>query len=77
MKRKEKSDVRKVAQYDPNTGKLLAVYPSIKEAAESIYHANPAHICACCKGRLKTAYGFAWRYHKGDNCGKGFTQSDA
>lgn len=60
--------MKRVAQYDSATGELLTVFPSITAAAESIYGANPAHICACCKGRLKTAYGYVWRYHraKGD-----------
>lgn len=23
---------------------------------------NPSNVCSCCKGQLKTAYGFVWRY---------------
>ena len=25
-------------------------------------NAAPSHICECCRGRLKTAYGFSWSY---------------
>ena len=56
--------MKRVAQYDPESGKLLAVFPSIKAAAESIYGGSPSDICQCCKGRGKTAYGYVWRYHK-------------
>lgn len=27
-------------------------------------NAAPSHICECCRGRLKTAYGFTWEYVK-------------
>jgi hypothetical protein len=37
------------------------VFESIKEANVK-YGFNVANICACCKGRLKSANGFHWRY---------------
>lgn len=55
--------MKRVAQYDPETGELLAVYPSLEAAAKAVYRGRPSNICACCKGRLKTAYGYVWRYY--------------
>lgn len=37
------------------------VFESIKEANVK-YGFNVANICACCKGRLKSANGFHWKY---------------
>ena len=37
------------------------VFDSIKEASVK-YVINIANICACCKGRIKSAGGYHWRY---------------
>ena len=29
-------------------------------------NASPSHICECCRGRLKTAYGYSWEYAEED-----------
>ena len=48
-----------VAQYDLE-GNFIKEYSSAAEAArENGYRADV--ICWCCKGKLKTAYGFIWR----------------
>lgn len=52
-----------VMQYAKD-GTFIKEFPSIREAAESIGKYG-ADLTSCCKGKLKTAYGFIWRY-KGD-----------
>ena len=42
-------------------GKFIAEYPSIMEA-ERQTGCHYQSICACCKGRLKSAGGFIWKY---------------
>ena len=55
----------KVAKYDLQ-GKFLEMYNSISEAARSIDSTNCSSISACCRGRLKTAGGYMWRYVEND-----------
>lgn len=56
---------KRTAQYDPETGELLAVFPSQTAAAQSIPgEASPAKINECCRGRAKTAYGYKWGYYR-------------
>ena len=52
--------MKRVAQYDTD-GNLIAIYESMKEAAEAVsgYQSN---ITFACNGQRKTAYGFVWRY---------------
>lgn len=52
--------LKKVQQYDKSNS-LLNTYSSIKEASE-ITGINSSSICGCCKGRLKSAGGFVWKY---------------
>ncbi|MCM3387201.1 zinc-ribbon domain-containing protein [Ureibacillus chungkukjangi] len=42
--------------------KYIGEYPSITEAAKSLGKTSISGISACCKGGLKTAYGFIWMY---------------
>lgn len=56
--------MKRVAQYDPDSGALLAVFPSITAAAAAIFRAFPSNICACCRGRVPSAYGYMWRYYR-------------
>lgn len=54
-----------VARYDRDTGELLEVYPSLKDAAKAMYGKeknNQSAICHVCRGRHPTACGFVWRY---------------
>ena len=40
-------------------------FPSMRAAAASLHLQNPraeSHISDCCSGRIKTAYGYMWRY---------------
>lgn len=49
-----------VAQYDKNSGELVAVWKSAREAARQLGY-NQSNISDCCNGRYKSAYGFVWR----------------
>lgn len=49
-----------ILQYTLN-GDFIAEHKSMHEAAKSI-NANAGHICDCCLGNRKWAYGFFWRY---------------
>lgn len=49
-----------VLQYDLNDN-LVKEYPSIRQVERETGFANQ-HISACCKGKLKQAYGYIWKY---------------
>lgn len=59
---------RKVRQIDPNTGKEVKIWPSIKEAGESLsrskYPDNPIWKCLHGLRAYNTAYGYRWEYVK-------------
>ena len=54
---------RRVIKIDPVTNKVLAVFPSMKEAAESI-GVCPVNIYDCANGHQKTSGGYRWEYLK-------------
>ena len=56
---KEKQNIP-VLQYTLN-GEFIAEYASMHIAAEAI-NADAGHICDCCIGNRRKAYGFFWRY---------------
>ena len=43
------------------SGDLIREWPSTKEIERQLGY-NNANISACCRGKLKTAYGFRWEY---------------
>lgn len=49
-----------VYRIDRKTGKSV-MFNSAKEAAEAI-NGKPSNITACCRGSIRTAYGFEWCY---------------
>lgn len=55
--RKAKS--KKVCQVDINTGVILAIYPSVKEATRET---GITHISEVCLGKNKSAGGYKWQY---------------
>ena len=59
---KVKSTTRKVAQLDKDTEEVLNTFNSLAEAGRSLGVAKASHISECCKGKLKTAHGYKWRY---------------
>ena len=56
----ESMGVNGIIQYSKD-GKFIAEYPSIMEASRQT-GCHCQSICACCKGRLKSAGGFIWKY---------------
>lgn len=52
---------RKVLQFSLD-GEFLAEYPSLAEAARSVKAYNGSHICMACRGTIKTAKGYIWKY---------------
>lgn len=50
-----------VLQYDLK-GNFIQEWPSIRTASFKINNSKGGDITGCCKGKLKTAYGFIWRY---------------
>ena len=59
-KMSESKGVNGIIQYSKD-GKFIAEYPSIMEASRQTgcHHTS---ICECCKGKLKSAGGFIWKY---------------
>lgn len=51
----------KVCKYDMNMN-LLGTYDSIAEAGRSINKKSTSIICAVCKGKKESAYGYRWKY---------------
>lgn len=51
-----------VEALDPKTGKVLHSFESIAEAQAFCNCGNSGNISAVCRGRGRTAYGYAWRY---------------
>ena len=51
---------KKVMQYT-KSGEFVREWSSMKEAEIELGIAK-SHICACCKGKLKSAGGYVWRY---------------
>ena len=52
--------IRRVQQLTLD-GVVVGVYNSIKEA-ERRFSENGSNICNCCRSRIKSAYGYKWRY---------------
>lgn len=52
---------RKVYQYDLN-GNFIREFESCAEAARSFGRTDSGNIIKCCKGKLKTLYGFIFKY---------------
>lgn len=53
---------RKVAQIDLISGKIIATYNSMKEAATALGKTRASHITEVCQGKLQQAYGYGWKY---------------
>lgn len=52
---------RKVLQLDEK-GNVVKKWDSLKEACESFGSNSVGNITNCCKGRVKLAFGYAWKY---------------
>lgn len=58
---KNRKDLSKVVLQFTLDNILVKEYPSIHQAERETGFVQP-NISACCNGRLKTAYGYKWRY---------------
>lgn len=52
---------RRVIQYDLN-GNIIEKYNSIVDAARKVGYKSGSKISECCRGKVKTAKGFIWKY---------------
>lgn len=43
-------------------GELIKEYECISDVKNDGY--SPGNVCACCRGKLKQAYGYIWKYKK-------------
>lgn len=50
-----------VGQYDKETGELIHIYQSIKEAAQSV-GVDRSCISRCCSGQKKSSKGYIWKF---------------
>lgn len=50
-----------VLQIDKNTGEVIRCFESVRAARRAMGQTR-GKIAACCKGRVKSAHGFRWRY---------------
>ena len=60
---------KKVAQYDKQTLELIKVWDSMHDVERELGIAYQS-ICACCRGKRKSAGGFIWKYVDGEENGK-------
>lgn len=54
---------KQVAQYDLNTGELIAVYDSTNAAAQALGRSKGSHITEACQKKIAHCYGFRWEYY--------------
>lgn len=54
---------KKIAQYDKNMN-LIKIWNSGTEIIDELHLSSQGNIISCCKDKLKTAYGFIWRYYE-------------
>ena len=52
---------KQVQMFDKSTGELLDTFPSTNEAGR-VTGINHGNISSCCRGKLKSAGGYIWRY---------------
>ena len=60
-KRIGEANSKTVLQLDKQTGEVIREFPSTREVERQYGFAN-THISACCLGKLKSAYGFRWKF---------------
>lgn len=64
LKGKKRNDITKpITQHDLN-GILIKEFPSITNACELLFDdkSKNSNLTQCCQGKIKTAYGFIWKY---------------
>ena len=53
---------RPVAQIDPKTDEVIAIFSSVKEAERALSFTSHSHIPHVCQGKRKTCKGYKWKY---------------
>ena len=61
MKGKNNHKARKVVQINSLTDEVIKVWDYMKQA-ETELGIKSNNICSCCRGKLKSAGGFIWKY---------------
>lgn len=56
----------KVVLQFTKSGEFVKEWPSTKEVMRQLGF-NQSHISACCNGKLKSAYGYIWKYKKDED----------
>lgn len=56
---------KKVAKICLKIDKILQIFETMTQAAQSIHATSDSKICMCCKGQRKKAHGYKWSYWKG------------
>ena len=65
LKDRGRDIIKKVVfQLDKDTNEIINVFPSIKEAYDSLGKQHSGHIASVCNGKRKTAYGYKWKYYE-------------
>ena len=60
---KIKKQIKKpVDQIDLKTGEIIHSFESVADAMRFLGLSKSSHIIECCKGKLKQAYGYIWKY---------------
>ena len=54
--------IKTIIQLDKDTNEIVAIFPSIQKAYDSLNKQHSGHIAEVCKGKRKTAYGYKWMY---------------
>lgn len=58
----KKSRIKQVAQINPETNEIIAIFNNAKEAALSLGKQKGSHISETCNGIHDSAYGFKWKH---------------
>ena len=71
LKQRKKNQIKKrlekpVAQIDIETNEIIRTFKSATEAAKFLGKKKSSHIVEVCKGKLKAAYGYKWKYMQDD-----------
>lgn len=53
---------KKVAKICLKTNKVLQIFETMTQAAQSIKAASASRICMCCRGQRIQAHGYKWSY---------------
>lgn len=53
---------KQIQQLDNETGEVIAIFESTREAARALGKSSCSHITEVANGKLKSAYGYKWKY---------------